>query len=58
MLPWVIGVIVAAVILMLLVEFLMIRLNIRPADPAARTGGFRDILAKFREWSNNRNPGA
>jgi hypothetical protein len=58
MILWVIGFIVAAVLLSLLVEFTLERFNIRPVDESARSGGARDVLAKLREWSGNRKTGA
>lgn len=58
MLPWVIGVIVAGVGLMVLVETLLDRFNIRPVDPSGKAGGLRDILAKARQWTDNRKTDA
>lgn len=54
MLLWIILVIAAAVSMMLGIELLMARLGIRPVDPDQRSGGFRDVIEKGREWSEAR----
>lgn len=58
MLPWVIGVIIAGVALMVLIEVLLERFNIRPVDPSDKAGGLRDIVAKARQWRDNRKTDA
>lgn len=54
MLPWVIAAVLGAVGLTVGIELLMIRLGIRPADPDARSGGFRDVAEKVNRWSAQR----
>jgi hypothetical protein len=50
----VILIIAVAVILMTGIDRLLARLNIRPADPDAARGGFRDLVDAFRRWRENR----
>lgn len=56
MLPWVIGVVVAAVALMVFIEALITRLGIRPDAPEDKAGGFADILRKVEQWQSGRRP--
>ena len=48
---WVIAVIVAGFGLMVSIELILIRLNIRPADPDLKSGGMRDVAERINRWS-------
>lgn len=43
-----------AIILMVGIDRLLERLNIRPEDPSAAGGGFSDVVAAVRGWWRKR----
>lgn len=51
---WILVVLIGGFGFMIGVELLLIRLGIRPVDPAARSGGLRDVAQKVNDWSGSR----
>lgn len=54
---WILAVLVTGFGFMIGVELLLARLGIRPVDPAARSGGLRDVAQKVNDWSASRRAG-
>ena len=47
---------VAAGLIWLVVNYLMQRFDVTPADPDARAGGFQDVIDRLRSWRERRDP--
>ena len=51
---WILVILIGGFGFMIGVELLLMRLGIRPVDPAARSGGLRDIAQRVNNWSASR----
>lgn len=54
MVGWVILVVASGFALTLIVDRLLARFNVRPANPAARPGGLPEIAARIERWAQER----
>ncbi|CAN5736823.1 hypothetical protein BH20CHL1_BH20CHL1_04900 [soil metagenome] len=54
---WILAVLIGGFGFTIGVELLLTRLGIRPVDPAARSGGLRDVAQKVNNWSASRRAG-
>jgi len=51
---WIMLILIAALVLGTALDRLMEQMGIRPADPAERSRGFRDVLARVETWAARR----
>ncbi|MCM8750477.1 hypothetical protein NET02_15115 [Thermomicrobiaceae bacterium CFH 74404] len=54
MLTWIALTFLAAAALRLGIAWLLRRLGVEPAAPEQRAGGFRDVVARLRDWTASR----
>jgi len=54
MLAWVIFVVCVAVLLSVVVDRIMRRFGVTPADPESARGGMHVLAERFKDWSEQR----
>jgi hypothetical protein len=51
---WIMLILILALVLGTAIDRMLERMGIRPADPAERSGGFRDVLVRVQAWVERR----